>query len=290
MMKKSILLSLCWLSMATSACAAWNGKIVDVSKKLELQRSELLSELASANVIVIGEKHYTKEVQDEEGKIISDVVTFTNKKNQFSLSWEFLNASAQGQTETFFDKVKNQEISSADFLLETQGSKNAAVYSPIIDATANLGGKLFGVNLSRAEKAPVTKGGLAALDPKLLPPNFKMGGTNYSERFTETMRDHATAEQIKNYFASQCLVDDVSAYHLQIDSKDSLKFLIIGAFHSMYNDGVVARIKDRDSSVNVANIEIIDAADYTTAEIEGVFTDPQYGNRADYIIFVNEPK
>lgn len=288
-MKKSILLSFCLLGFVSSAHAAWNEKIVNVSNKQEIKRNELLVELAAANIVVIGEKHYTKEVQSAEGKLINDVVNFTNNKNKFSVSWEFLNASSQLQTESLFNKVITNEISSEEFLLKTQGSKNAVFYSPIIDAAASLGGKLYGVNLSREEKAPVIKGGLEALDPKLLPPDFKLGGTNYLERFTETMKDHATPDQIRNYFAAQSLVDDVSAYHLLTDSNYSLKFLVIGAFHSMYNDGVVARIKDRDSLSKVSNVEIIDASDYTNEELESVITDAKYGHRADFIIFVNGP-
>lgn len=289
-MKKTILFTLTALSViTTTACAAWNGKIVDIGRDQSLTREALMQELAQANIVVIGEKHYTKEVQNEEGKLINDLVTFTNKQRDFSLSWEFLNASSQNVTQTHFDQVLMNQMSADDFLFKTQGNTKASVYAPMIAATAKLTGQLFGVNLSREEKAPVTKGGLAALDPKLLPPNFEMGGANYLERFTETMQGHATPEQIKNYFASQSLVDDVSAYHVIYDSKASLKFLVIGAFHSQYNDGVVARLKVRDPNAKIANVEIIDAADYTAAEIEDVFTDPKYGNRADYILFVNEP-
>lgn len=288
-MTKTISLLVSLLISIHVAQASWDGKVFDGNQKKEIPRSNLLLKLASSQIVVIGEKHYTKAVQDEEGRIIFDVVTLAKKEQQFSLSWEFLNASAQPETENLYNQVLAKEMTSEDFLLKTQGGKNSLVYSPMITAAASLGGKLFGVNLSREEKAPVTKGGLSALDPKLLPPNFKMGGASYFERFNETMRDHATPDQIKNYFAAQSLVDDVSAYHLLSDSLDSLKFLVIGAFHSMYNDGVVARIKDRDSSISVSNVEIIDASDYTAAELPTILSDEKYGVRADFIIFVNEP-
>lgn len=289
-MKKTILFSLTTLSIiTTTACAAWNGKVVDVTKNQTLTREGLMKELSNASIIVIGEKHYTKEVQLEEGKLINDLVTFSGKKQDFSVSWEFLNASSQKETRTLFEQIFTKEITIDDFLYKTQGTTKAGVYAPVIDATVKNVGQLFGVNLSRDEKAPVTKGGLEALDPKLLPPDFELGGAHYLERFTETMQGHATPEQIKNYFAAQSLVDDVSAYHVLIDSKASLKFLIIGAFHSQYNDGVVARLKERDPFAKILNVEIIDAADYTALEIENVYTDPKYGNRADFMLFVNEP-
>ena len=160
----------------------------------------------------------------------------------------------------------------------------------MIEATVSLGVKIFGGNLSRDEKAPVVSGGLAALDPKLLPPGFKIGGPSYLERFTEVMSGHATPEQITNYFAAHSLVDDSIAYHLYQDSMTSLNFLVIGAFHSMYSDGVVARLKERNGTSKIANIEIIDSSDYTVQEIEDFYLNDKYGDRADYIVFVNEPE
>ena len=272
-----------------SAHAEWNGKILDVRSKQIISRSELITTLSLNNIIVIGEKHYTKEVQDEEGRIISDVVIFSNKENQFSLFWEFLNASSQNETQSLFNQLIAHEISTSDFLIKTQGSAKAVVYLPMIEATVGLGGKVFGGNLSRDEKAPVVSGGLAALDPKLLPPGFKLGGPSYLERFTEVMSGHATPEQITNYFAAQSLVDDAIAYHLFQDSTTSLNFLVIGAFHSMYSDGVVARLKERNGSSKIANIEIIDSSDYTAQEIEDLFLNDKYGDRSDYLVFVNEP-
>ncbi len=103
------------------------------------------------------------------------------------------------------------------------------------------------------------------------------------------MKDHATPKQIINYFAAQSLVDDVSAFHLFADSTFDLKFLIIGSFHSMYNDGVVARIKSRNADSLVTNIEVIDSSDYNEQEIGEILKDPKYGNRSDYVLFVKEP-
>lgn len=271
------------------AYADWNGKIINVGEKKEVSRAELIEKLSLGNVIVIGEKHYTKEVQAEEGRIISEVVTFAKKQNQFSTSWEFLNASSQQTTQALFNQVVNFEISSTEFLEKTQGFAKASLYAPIIDSTATLGGQLFGVNLSREEKAPVVERGINALDPKLLPPDFKFGGSNYLERFNEVMKDHATPEQISNYFAAQSLVDDIAAFHLKKDSKFDLKFLIIGAFHSLFNDGVVARIKERSRDSKVINVEVIDASDFTEKEIDFILVDQKYGGRSDYTVFINEP-
>lgn len=278
------------LSLILTAQAEWHGRIINVKENKKISRSELLKNLSSSHIIVLGEKHFTKEVQDEEGKIISDVVSFTKKEQDFSLFWEFLNASSQTETKLLFQQVLESKISTEDFLVKTQGSKKAVIYAPMIDATVKFGGRIFGGNLSREEKAPVLVGGLGALDPNLLPPYFKLGGADYLERFTEVMRSHATPEQISNYFVAQSLVDDAIAYHLLRDSQTTLNFLVIGAFHSMYSDGVVSRLRERDPSTQIVNIEILDCSDFTLQEMEDFIFADQYGERSDYMVFVNEPK
>lgn len=286
-MKLALILALSFFSL--HALAEWNHKVFFVKDQREISKQDLIQELSKSNIIVLGEKHYTQEVQFTEAQIIKDVVEYSQAHNQFTLNWEFLNASAQDQTFKYFQQIKNQELTIEEFLKITQGTSKASVYAPLIEITAHLGGKLYGGNLSREEKAPVTQRGLGALDPRHLPPQFQLGGENYFERFAEVMSGHATPEQIKNYFAAQSLVDDVIAYHLYQDTSDKLKFLIIGAFHSQYNDGVVSRLKSRNPSVKIANIEIIDAKDYSETELKDLFQHEKYGDRADFIYFLNEP-
>lgn len=286
-MKFALILTLSLLSLHT--LADWNHKIFFVQDQREMSKQDLIQELSKSNIIVIGEKHYTQEIQLTEAQIIKDVVEYSQTQNQFTLNWEFLNASSQAQTETLFQQIKNEELTIEEFLKITQGTTKAGVYAPLIQITAHLGGKLFGGNLSREEKAPVTQRGLGALDPRHLPPQFQLGGENYFERFAEVMSGHATPEQIKNYFAAQSLVDDVIAYHLNQDTTDQLKFLVIGAFHSQYNDGVISRLKARNPFTKIVNIEIIDAKDYSEKELIDIFKHEKYGARADYIYFLNEP-
>lgn len=263
--------------------------MIHVSSKKVLSRDQFISEISIADIIVIGEKHYTQKIQDEEGMIIKDVVEFRNQftETNFTLGWEFLNNSDNFKIQSLISDLKNDLITTEDFLLSTQNNKNAHVYAPIINETLKFNGQVIGVNLSRLEKAPVVKNGIGALDPKLLPPKFKEGGSSYFDRFYEVMKSHATDEQIKNYFTAQSLVDDVSAFSLLKNQAD-LKFLVIGAFHSMYNDGVVARLKERAVDSRVINIELIDAEDYPENETDFdlLLKDPKYGYRADYIILV----
>jgi uncharacterized iron-regulated protein len=269
--------------------ANWNGRIFNVKTNSEITFEEYTRELANFSIIVLGEKHYTTEVQAAQADTIRSVVALAHKQGSFTTGWEFLNVSSQSITNELFLKVKNKQITADDFLLSTQGKSPSNSYAAIIDVTADLNGKLLGMNLSRAEKSPVTDGGLSKLDPKLLPPGFEHGAAGYLERFTTTMQGHATPAQIKNYYDSQCLVDDVAAFHLLNDSKDELKFLIIGSFHSDYYDGAVNRLKQRSPETNTVAVKVVDASDFTESELLSVLHDDKYGDIADYVYFVNEP-
>lgn len=266
-----------------------NGMILDVAKNTFITSDDFLMAIKDHPIIVLGEKHYCEKVQEKEGDLIEAIVKNQKAEGHFSLSWEFLNASEQENTAQLFAQRKTNAISDCEFLMVTQNYEKACIYAPMIKTTALLNGQLFGVNLSREEKAPVVKNGLSALDPKLLPVNFQLGNKRYFDRFEETMKGHATPSQINNYFAAQSLVDDVSAYHMATDDQSPLKFLVIGAFHSGYNDGVIERLKFRNPSEKVVNIEIVDASDYTREDLKALAIDPLYGARADYLVFVNEP-
>lgn len=274
-------------SSIPQAHASWNGKIINVKEKKSIPRSEFIKDIALFNILVIGEDHNIPEVQAEEGRIISEVVRATKKENQFSTSWEFLDATSQEKTLALFNQVRKKEISSADFLIKTE---NPLTYAPIIDTTAALGGNLFGVNISREEKEPVLQNGLIALDPKLLPPDFQLGGANYLNRFIALTENHLAPEEITNYFAVQCLVDDLAAFHLSKNTHFDLKFLIIGAAHTRYSQGVVERIKHRNKNSKVVNIEIINTTEFTDEELNLIYNKHKYGPRADYVVFVNEPE
>ena len=120
-----------------------------------------------------------------------------------------------------------------------------------------------------------------------------MGSAGYHQRFINAMSDHAPAEIIENYYAAQCLTDDIMAYTLQKYRNTPLVFLVTGSFHADYDDGVANRLNIRLPDKSVAIVRFIDASDYDAKELEETFPqilyDKTYGNVADYVYVVNEP-
>ena len=272
------------------ATAVWNGKIVDVRSNQQISEVDLGNRLASNSHVILAEKHYSPAVQQGQARVIRLTVEARNQDSRdFTLGWEFLNFSDQNRVSELYGQFTRGEIDAVTFLQKTQGYDPAISYAPIFETTRDLGGELLAVNLTRAQKAPVLKGGIEAADPALVPPGFEMGSDGYYARFKRVMQDGHTSEtQIPNYFAAQCLTDDVIAYHLAA-TQTSLNFLVVGSFHAEYEDGVIARLRARSAEANVRTVRFIDASDYNESELLALLHDNDYGDLADYVMFVNEP-
>ncbi len=280
-----------WASEVSASEVSWNGRIIDVKSREQITIDGLSRRLKNVKYLVLGEKHNTPTIQHAQAQVMEAAVKENQAIGNFTLAWEFLNFSSQPQISSQFDRFLAGEIDVFALLMSLQGSSSFDSYVPLIEGARALKGRLLGVNLSRAEKAPVVQGGIAAADPSLVPPGFEMGSDYYRERFEETMAGHAPAEKLSNYFAAQCLTDDVMAYRMFTETDVALRVLVTGSFHADYHDGVVARLLARDSAPALAAVRFIDASDYTEATLIGeLLTHPRYGDLADFVFFVNEPQ
>lgn len=280
-------------SVSSFAAHSWNGRILQVARQKDISISELTTNLSNAQIIILGEKHNTPAIQFAQSVIINRVVSAAHKEGQFATAWEFLNYTDQDKINTAYARFVSGKIDALNFLLETQGTTHDASYVPILETTKAWQGNMIGVNISREAKDPVLKSGINAINPAYLPPNFAMGSAAYHQRFVEIMSDHVSANVMENYYAAQCLTDDIMAYSLQKNVNTPLVFLITGSFHADYYDGVVSRINVRLSGKSVAVVRLIDASDYDEKEMNETLSEilrhQTYGNIADYVYFVNEP-
>lgn len=276
---------------AGPSLGSWHGRIIETRSLAMIQLVDLTAKLSRADFVVMGEKHYTPAVQQAQALVIESVVLARDAKNHFTTAWEFLNFTSQLKIQEAYAKFVAGQIDALGFLAETQGSVISDSYVPILESTRSLGGQLIGINLSRKEKEPVVQYGIGAADPKLVPPGFEMGGKNYHDRFIKVMVEggHASPEQAENYWAAQCLSDDVMAHHSILESLFQPVFLVTGSFHADYGDGVVARLKARAVGKGVQAIRFIDASDFHEDELLGLLHDPVYGDIAEFAYFVNEP-
>lgn len=293
-----------WLNAASGAWAGegqpdlWNGRIYDVGSKSFLSEAQSREALARVRILVLGEKHDTPVVQLQQARALDWAVDSQKlgPLDRWTLGWEFLNASDQAKIDSAWLHFREGQSSAEELMDQLQGQGRSRSYLPLLLSGVRFGGALAGVNLSRSEKAPVLAGGLSALDPSKIPPGFEMGGMGYRERFETAMSGgHATPEQMERYFEAQCLTDDVLAYEL-LKSRVAFRALVVGSFHSDYQDGVIARLRARAPDQSLLTIRFVDASEYRESELSPdlVLREPvehkRYGALADWIWFSGEPQ
>ncbi len=291
---KSVLISLLFTGLFNYSYAVtskWDGRIFKIAGQEELTFPQLTQELSVYRIVILGEKHSTPEVQNMQANVITNVVKLQELKNNFTVAWEFLNVKDQEKIDSQFLLMKEGKLTTAEFIKTVMGNNPFYIpYAAVLEGAAAQSGKLLGINLTREEKQPVSRGGISQADPSLVPPGYETGSANYYARFVEVMGDHTPEDKLANYFDAQCLTDDVMAYHTLKNLNTSKVFVIAGHFHTDYDDGVVLRLAKRAPNVPQANVRIVDASDYKTdEELMAVMSDAKYGDVANYVIFVNEP-
>ncbi len=263
-----------------TACAS--ERIIDVRTNHEVTREEFLGRLSRADEVIVGEKHNTPSIQEAEARLFTDYSAA--RQTSVTLAWEFWSWSEREKLAEQFWKFRDGQISAEQFQRAVLGEKNPELtYVPLMEAVRAANGQVLATNLTRTEKAPVVQSGIGALDPKLLPTGFEMGGSDYYDRFVLEMEGHGTPAQWKNYFAAQCLVDDVAALHFSQDRETRSAFLVIGEFHTRYFDGVWKRIVARSPHQSRLLVRIAESGD--ESDWPAVLNHVKYGPVADFVIF-----
>ena len=279
-MKKLILLTL--LTTLSFTASAKILKIYDTQHQTEVEFNSLVANLPKQGHFILGEYHNSPSVQMAQKQIIEAIVKESKSESDFTVMWEFLNYTDQVDISTKFEKLQNNEINASEFINQTAGNQNQS-YTPIIQATKDLKGNLFGINLPRALKQKVIKEGIDSINPNYIPATHYVGGDKYLARFKEAMGGHAPEEMIKKYFLAQCLTDSVMAEQIHLNHSTPLNFVIAGSFHTDFYDGTVVRLKENYN--DVITFKIFSSEHHDENQTQEIFQGhTTYGNYADFII------
>jgi len=268
------------------------GEIYDYKNEKYLTLEQFAAEIPQSANVVMGEYHYIPLIQKGEGDIIRAVVDHWNLSGNFTLAWEFQDYVNHDSITDAFNKYSADEISGVDLIKRLFGAapgwESNMPYLEMFKATKDLSGVFIGVNAQRSVKQQIIKNGLESVDKGLIPPDMELGGTNYYERFKETMGGHGSPDLLYPYFVAQSYTDSVMAYQMERLGSYDLRFLVVGSFHSDYNDGTVAQLR-RYSSRETITIKLVEVKDYTEEELKEILTPhPTYGPLADYIYLIND--
>ena len=174
------------------------------------------------------------------------------------------------------------EVTAEEFITTTAGKQNLQ-YTPLFDVSKELVGRVVGLNLPRALKQQVVKEGIDSIDPSLVPPNHKLGGDDYLERFNQAMGGHVPADKVMKYFVAQSLVDSVMSYYA-FTNESAINFIVAGSFHTDFNDATTRNLKELTASP-VTSLKVFNSNNATPEEVQHFLDgDKKYGAYADFII------
>lgn len=277
------------LAVFLSACAH-KSEARDLRTGEKLTPEILGSVLPARGTIVLGEHHYSVPIQKAQADIIRAVVQSHKAEGRFTVGWEFLDYPKNEKIQELMKLWTSNAIDEEEFTLRLFGSKESAKnhqsYFPIFRAIKDLGGELIATNAPREWKRIVTSKGLAALPAEYIPGEIRTGSNFYFERFKQIMQGHVKEDELIRYFEAQYYTDSAMAHSMEKLSTHELRFLVVGSFHSDYQDGVVRELTHYSKDI-VTNIKVIDVSEMSEEEIAEMNNPhPKYGKIADFVYMI----
>ncbi len=268
----------------------YTQEIIELKTQKTVSLDQLLVGELDGKTLVLGEYHYDKKILKAHADIIWTLVQRENLQNQFSTAWEFLEYDHNIEIQDAFIKWKSSSISDLKYLKRIfPNSKNPEANLPYLDfmaATAKLGGSLIATNAKRETKKILMEQGVQALPSKDQPLHMDQGSKNYFSRFKAVMGNHVPAQMLQKYFDAQVYTDNIIGTYVEDFQIGRTTFLVIGSFHSDYNDGVVRYLKQHSSN-DIVNLKIVNKNDLTEVELaELKKPHPVYGLIADYLVIL----
>lgn len=280
-----------FLFVFLASCAHAKLQIHDLRTGEVISEEMLLDSLLERGTVVLGEYHYTPSLQKSQGQLIEKLVKARKAERNFSVGWEFLDYPEQAQIDTHLEEWKKGNIDNKTFLMKIFKTESSAkrheVYLPILESVRQLDGQLVATNAPREWKRKVTASGLGSLERQQMPERCEPGSELYLERFKVIMQDHVPTEALMRYFEAQYYTDCVIAQSLATVSQHDLRFLVVGSFHSDYNDAVVLRL-NQDWKEDVTSIKMVDGSNLSEEQLTKLIVPhEEYGRIADFLYIIH---
>jgi uncharacterized iron-regulated protein len=256
----------------------------------------MLTEIARADVVMVGEQHDDPNTHRLEAAILQGLV---RRNVDATVSLEMFERDAQ----YLLDGYLGGSLGEGEFLKGSRPwPRYATDYRPLVELARVKGWPVIASNVPRTYASAVAKGGMGVLDS--LPPvertliahDIRCPIDAYFERFAETMNSHpmpgaenqsaderrATNERF--YFA-QCIKDETMAESIarEVERKDRRPGPVVhynGAFHRDFGAGAAERVRRRLPGRRVVVISML-----PVENIDAVAPDGEEIKRADFLVY-----
>ena len=249
--------------------ARGEARLVETPDQRSVRLEDAVADLASADVIFLGELH-----DNTEGHAVQLALTraIADARGSLILSMEMLERDAQRRLDLYLDGVLSEE----EFLAGTrQWGNYARHYRGAVELARERGFRVVAGNVYRPIASRVARKGLAAgIGDPWAARTVDVSDGEYKRRFLEVMsQGHGgaggadpDAALLERVFAAQCIKDDTMAESIALALADAGEPAPIvvhwnGRFHSDFGLGTVERLRRRVPGLNIAVVSMIATED-----------------------------
>ena len=245
--------------------ARGEARLVETPDQRSVRLEDAVADLASADVIFLGELH-----DNTEGHAVQLALTraIADARGSLILSMEMLERDAQRRLDLYLDGVLSEE----EFLAGTrQWGNYARHYRGAVELARERGFRVVAGNVYRPIASRVARKGLAAgIGDPWAARTVDVSDGEYKRRFLEVMsQGHGgaggadpDAALLESVFAAQCIKDDTMAESIALALADAGEPAPVvvhwnGRFHSDFGLGTVERLRRRVPGLNIAVVSMI---------------------------------
>ncbi len=258
-------------------------KIYDVKKQKNISVDDIISDMATADVLFFGEDHNDSIGHYLEAEIFKKLSTAYPRKT--ALSMEMFHTDVQPEVDEYLAGL----ISEKNFIKEGRAWGNYKDYKPLVEYARANSIKVIAANAATRYSNAVTMGGLKALEnfPKtsfnFLPPTpIDTAQGRYYEKFTETLGGHSMGSM--KIYQTQNLWDATMAWSINkfVKANKGIKVLQLnGRFHSDEKLGTLAKLAQANPRLKILNISSFSDKSFASPDWE------KFRNLGDYVIITD---
>lgn len=258
-------------------------KIYDVKRQKSISLDDIISDMATADVLFFGEDHNDSIGHYLEAEIFKKLSTAYPRKT--ALSMEMFHTDVQPEVDEYLAGL----ISEKNFIKEGRAWGNYKDYKSLVEYARANSIKVIAANAATRYSNAVTMGGLKALEnfPKTsfnflpaTPVDTAQG--RYYEKFTETLGGHSMGSM--KIYQTQNLWDATMAWSINkfMKANKGIKVLQLnGRFHSDEKLGTLAKLAQANPRLKILNISSFSDKSFARPDWE------KFKNLGDYVIITD---
>ncbi|MFH0945831.1 MAG: ChaN family lipoprotein [Planctomycetota bacterium] len=252
-------------------------RVFDTHRQREISFGAMLSELARAEVVFLGETHLDETTHRTELAVYEGLIRKT--RGGVVLAMEMFERDDQRA----LDQYTAGEIDEREFVHRVQPWSNyRSAYRPMIEAARREGLPVIGSNVPTRLQRTIAMGGEKALEEldaeqrQLLPAEFLANTAEYWARVDNAVRGHlhmmGSAAPEDRLYSTQSLWDNSMGEACALALRDFPGRMVLhvnGGFHSARWDGTVRQLRLRRPETRILTVAISPTGSLATAGAAG---------------------